>query len=249
MWAGLVYTQNEILVEGYNGYMGLGHYFYLWGVLLIVPIWLYIFISRRRSRQEMVYMGLLFGLAAAVIARVYALSDYWNPPYLFGSAFNVEDFLYGFFYGGIATELYEAIISREDSDRKSAKHYWLLALLFLVTLLSFIVLVDIFHFNSILAHIVPPIVAGVCTAMLRQDLIGKAVLSGFALVIFTTAWYSVLLWIFPHAIEQSWRLENLSGVLLLDIPLEEYIFAFSLGFGGSFFYEAVTGRRLRKLVR
>lgn len=228
--------------------MKLGQFFYFWGVLLIVPVWVAMFALRPRSRREMLYMGTLFGVAAVVIAQIYALADYWNPPYIFGPVFNIEDFLYGFFYGGIAAELLEAVTGREDSDQKMKKRSWLVVLMFFVTLVSFVLLVDQLRLNSIFAHIISPIVAGTCIVLTRRDLAGAALQSGLILVVFTSVWYLVILSMYPHAIEQSWMLENLSGILLIGIPIEEYIFAFSLGFGGSVFYEAVTGKRLRKVV-
>lgn len=53
--------------------------------------------------------------------------------------------------------------------------------------------------------------------------------------------FKLLLIIEPTAIQEIWMIENLSGVLIGGIPIEEYIFAAALGFGTPFFYEIVTG--------
>ena len=66
-------------------------------------------------------------------------------------------------------------------------------------------------------------------------------LSGIFLLIITFIWQSIVLLIYPNAIIDIWVLENLSGIFVNGIPIEELIFAFSLGFGASCFYELIMG--------
>lgn len=68
------------------------------------------------------------------------------------------------------------------------------------------------------------------------------ILSALVSVVITFFIIKILILIDPFVIEKIWMLENLSGIIIWGIPLEEYAFAASLGFGASFFYEILTGK-------
>lgn len=50
--------------------------FYFWGPLLLLPIFLYAFIKLKRQRKEMIFSGIIFGIAAILIDELYAKLDY-----------------------------------------------------------------------------------------------------------------------------------------------------------------------------
>jgi len=56
-------------------------------------------------------MSLLFGLLCP-ISELWYLQDYLTPQIFFGFAVGAEDFLFGFFSGGIASVLYEEILGK-----------------------------------------------------------------------------------------------------------------------------------------
>ncbi len=189
-------------------------------------------------------MGTLFGLAGMLTAHFYALQDYWRPTYLLGSFLNIEDFFYGFFFGGIACELAEDLLKYKDVRSKKPKHR--LALLLaggVISLLSLYFLTDVLKLNSIIAYIVPPMLIGFIVLTLRRDLSKIILLSGFLTAGLAILWFSAIQLLWGDVFSLYWRLGNLSGHYFLNIPLEEIIFAFALGFGGSCFYETVVGYR------
>jgi hypothetical protein len=47
----------------------------------------------------------------------------------------------------------------------------------------------------------------------------------------------------PDYIDEVWNMERLSGIVVLRIPLEEYLFAFSFGMYWAGVYEHVTWQR------
>ncbi len=51
---------------------------------------------------------------------------------------------------------------------------------------------------------------------------------------------------YPDIFINHWMLENLSGIFIIGIPLEEFLFAFSVGFTGSNVYEFFFGYTLVK---
>ena len=187
-------------------------------------------------------MGTLFGLGGMLTANFYALKDYWHPTYLIGNLINIEDFLYGFLFGGIACELAEDLLGYKDIRLRKPRHR--LTLLLgggIITLLSLYLLVDVLKLNSIIAYIVPPVVIGLVVLAIRKDLSKIALLSGFLTAGLAILWFVGIQLFWGDVFSKYWLLDNLSGYYLFRIPVEEIIFAFALGFGGSCFYETVVG--------
>ena len=220
---------------------------YLWGSLLLLPLWLYGFLKNKDSRKEMIVCGILFGIAAIIIGYFYAIKDYWNPPYIFDNFLHIEDFIYGFLFGGIAAEIFEIILSMKSIKKKEKPRKDLIIIFSFISIFCFIFFVNILNYNSIIAHIVPPLLVGLFCVIYRKDFILPTVLSGIFLLVITFIWQSIILLIYPSCILSIWMLENLSGILISGIPIEELIFAFSLGFGASCFYELIMGYEYVKL--
>lgn len=224
---------------------------YLWGVLLITPIWLIIFVKGGHdSRRDMIFSGLFYGALAVLIAKTYALADYWHPPYLL-PPFNIEDFLYGFFYGGIASELFERFVGYTYTTvrTKTTRLFLIACSATIIIFVLFFLIVDILRLNSIVAHILPLVGVFLLYIFVRRDLLIPALLSGVVFTLFTLAWIKLILVVRPTAISEFWKLENLSGVIILGIPIEEYLFAFALGVAASGFYELITGGVLKRRRR
>ncbi|MEA2020533.1 MAG: lycopene cyclase domain-containing protein [Patescibacteria group bacterium] len=220
-------------------------YFYLVGILLALPFWVFLFI-RKEHRKEILIMGLIFGVAAVVIEHAYAKWDYWHPVYIFPKV-PFEDFLYGVVYGGISSELYEIFWKVKDSEfprHETYKEFFLLGILLVAG--TFWLLVDTLALNSITAHIVPPIIVGIIVGSLRKELVKFQLFNGVVIALLTFGVFKLLFLIYPGMIEKYWMLENLSGVFVLQVPVEELLFAFAVGFGASCFYELAFGYALVK---
>lgn len=220
--------------------------FYLWSVLIIFPLWLFIFMKKPRSRKEMLIVGIVFGIAGILIGKFYALQDYWHPSYILSQKLNIEDFFYGFLFGGIASEIYEFLFKYEDSDRRLHKKTGLIITFTLVTAVTFLLLVDKLNINSIWAHIIPPFIVGMWVVLVRRDLAKPAFINGLLVLLLVIGWFNVIKIILPNSFDMFWNSDVLLGIYLLGIPVEELLFAFSLGFGASFFYETIMGRTMRK---
>lgn len=215
--------------------------FYLWGALLLLPLWLYGFIRNKDSRKEILICGTLFGFAAIAIGYCYADIDYWNPPYIFNNIFHFEDFLYGLMFGGLSAEIFEITLGYKSVQTKRKKMWILIPIFYIITFLCFYILVDVLGINSIWAHILPPFIVGLFSMILRKDFIIPTIVSGIIMMIITFLWQKLIIFIYPTAITDYWRLENMSGYMISGVPLEELLFAFALGFGASSFYELILG--------
>lgn len=217
-------------------------YTYLFGAIIFFIPWCIVFLKKRINRKEMLIYGVIFGIAAVLIGVRYALHDYWYPLYLF-PAFHFEDFLYGFFFGGLCTQIYFFFF--ETKERATKNHHPVFGIFALIlSILSFVLITDILKLNSIIAHIIPPLLIGIYIAYKNPKTVTIQVAAGLFATIITFIVFRLALIINPYVVSEIWYLNNLTGVLLLGIPLEEYLFAFSLGFGISLFHEFISGKQI-----
>ena len=217
-------------------------YTYLVGVLVLGLIWCLIFFKKRVNRNEMLLAGVMFGAAAVLLDIQYALYDYWHPAFLVESI-PVEDFFYGFFLGGICVQIYFLFFNVKEKLVNKPHPFFVIASLF-ISILSFILLTGILKLNSIVAHIVPPFAIGSYISFKDHRDVKVQIWSGFFAIMVSFIAFQIMLLFNPSFVRNIWYLNNLTGILFLGIPLEEYLFAFSLGFGVSHFYEYVTGKDL-----
>lgn len=219
-------------------------YFYLLGVLLCVPLWLAMFL-RSNHRRDMVLFGVIFGLGAVVLGFFYARFDYWHPSYIISGIY-LEDFLYGFVFGGISTEIAEFLMGKANPKKPTYPAREQFVLIFcIVTMVCFMVLVEVLNLNSIWAHIMSPLLVGVIISLMRHDLFKVSVVSGLMIMILAFLMLSALRIIFTTPVfYEHWQMDNLLGIFVLGIPLEELLFAFALGFGAANVYEFISGYSL-----
>lgn len=217
-------------------------YLYFTGTVIFFLIWLMVFLKNGINKKEMLGIGMLFGIAAVLINNQYALHDYWHPLFLIRQI-PLEDFLYGFFFGGISTQAYFFFF--KTKERITANHHPVfVVVVVLASILCFVILTGLLKINSIVAHIIPPLIVGLYIGIKNPNYLKVQIINGFLTMIATLIMFKILLIINPRAIIDNWYLNNLTGVLIVGIPLEEYVFAFVLGFGASVFYEYVTGREI-----
>ncbi len=111
-------------------------YAYLSGVLLVLlPLWLFLFFHRKDLRYEILKVSLVIGIGGPLSELLY-MRDYWRPETFIGWPIGIEDFLFGFFIGGIACSIYEELFGKHYSKRLNRKHHWRL---FIIPVLLFIV--------------------------------------------------------------------------------------------------------------
>ncbi len=217
-------------------------YTYFVGVIILFFVWSIVFLKKGINRREMILGGLVFGVAAVLIGMKYATHDYWSPQYLFPSI-HIEDFLYGFLFGGVCTQIYFFFF--KVRERTTQKHHpFFVIMAFIIFIFSFIFLTGIMKLNSIVAHIIPPLLIGLYIIYKNHRYVKIQIWSGFFAAIITFVTFKILIFINPIFVINTWYLHNLTGIIISGIPLEEYLFAFSAGFGTSLFYEFVTGKEL-----
>lgn len=69
------------------------------------------------------------------------------------------------------------------------------------------------------------------------------------MVLVTVPFYYFGMIFSPGYIEKTWMLQNLSGILVTGIPIEDIIFYFLLGLTAAPLYEFWQNERLRKMSK
>jgi hypothetical protein len=217
------------------------NYTYLGGAMLYAIPFLILFLYKKDCRKGMLYVGTLAGLAAFLYSHI-SVSDYWNPNFIF-EWFPLEDFLYGFFFGGFVSECADIFIKHKFKKNKNRKRYLLLFTLF-IPLIIFVGM-NILGFNSIIILLFFTVIISIASVFFNHRIIYLQLLSGFIGLVLTFVIFQILLYFNPEFTVTSWNLENISGIFYFGIPLEEYLFAFMGGFCITHLYEMVVGKDVK----
>lgn len=216
---------------------------YLIGSLFLAVIWLGLFIALPKSRKKMIWVSFLtlpLGLTEPVF-----VPRYWVPPTLYNLAntyrIDLESFIFSFAIGGVASVIYEAISRQKKKMSKPERHlkmHRFHRLAVLSPLPVFVFLYWLTDINPIYSTLVALATGVVATKFCRPDL--KSVMVRAA-IIFTVI-YFLIFWVTfviltPGYVAHVWKLTSLSGILILGVPLEELLFAATLGGMWSSLYE------------
>ncbi|OGE78314.1 MAG: hypothetical protein A2751_04150 [Candidatus Doudnabacteria bacterium RIFCSPHIGHO2_01_FULL_46_14] len=194
----------------------------------------------------MLIISTIIGIAGPLVEFWYLL-DYWRPETFTGWRIGLEDFLFGFFFGGISGLIYEELFGKHHSKRHNRKHHWLW---FIVPILGSAILlmnlmVSAFGINSIYAAILIFVVTSLIILYFRHDLLIVSLASGILVGVIMLLGYLVFLSLFPEAIHRWWILNNISGILIYGIPAEELMWAFGWGMVAGPMYEFFTGLKFK----
>ena len=127
------------------------------------------------------------------------------------------------------------------------KHrFHLLALISPVIILIPLILFT--RINPIYSSIIAMFIGGIAAMLCRSDLKKKILVGG--LIFFMLYFISFILFnlIYPGFVLKVWNLSALSGILIIGVPLEEIIFAFTFGMLWSSVYEHFKWYKLKKEV-
>ncbi|MBS3092660.1 hypothetical protein J4466_04540 [Candidatus Pacearchaeota archaeon] len=214
----------------------------------LLLIWIVIFIFRKKVRKEMFYVSLFtmpFGLTEPLF-----VPEYWNPPSLFNLAattgFDIESLIFSFAIGGIGSVIYDAIFKARHKKMPKAeikRHRFHLLALF-SPIIIFLILYSLTELNPIYSASIVMFVGGVAAVFCRPDLLKKTFIGGLLFLALYFLFFLSFNLIYPYAIESFWNLKAISGILLLGVPLEELIFAFTFGMMWSGVYEHVMHYKL-----
>lgn len=227
---------------------------YVWFIwsLIILALWVVIYVSKKGVRKEMLKMSLItmpFGLTEPLF-----VPEYWFPPSLFNLAentgFDIESLIFSFSIGGIGAVLYNLIFKRgyvkmPHTERSHIRHslhvYILFVPVFVFAGLSFFT-----DLNHIYCGILAMFIGGLATLYCRPDLKGKIWVGGMLFTALYFVYFGSILPFYPDYVELYWNWGNLTHLLVLGIPIEELLFAFTFGMYWSGLQEHLYWRKLMK---
>lgn len=214
------------------------------------PIWLILYIQRKDLRKEMFFMGIFVSLGAFFLEVFIWTKDWWNPKTITGTTAGIEDILLGFLVGGIIVSIYEEIFKDKLVKIREKKTAHLKHFLIVVLLSTFVGSFAFFYINmhsfysSLFAMLIPTLVI----YFYRKDLIPLSLASGVMTVLISIPIYLLWFIVDPTAIN-FWVHKNISGTLIIGIPVEDLIWFFAAGMFISPLYEFWKGEKLTKMRR
>ncbi len=229
---------------------------YVWFIwsLIILSLWAVIYLLKKDTRKVMLQMSWItmpFGLTEPLF-----VPEYWVPPSLFDLAentgFDIESLVFSFAIGGIGTVLYNLIFRRAFVEmpysERSHKRHGLHVYILFVPILVFAVLSLFTSLNHIYCGVIAMFLGGFATLYCRPDLKSKIWVGGILFTLLYFIYFGSILQFYPDYVELYWNLETLTHVLVLGIPLEELLFAFTFGMYWSGLYEHLYWRKLMKPI-
>lgn len=228
---------------------------YIWLIwsLILLAVWLVIYfvLDTRDKKREMLVVS--FWTSLLGLTEPLFVPEYWSPPSLFDLAlrtgFDFESLIFSFAIGGIVVVLYERIFrtthvlisAHTQHLPRHRYHIWAL----LAAPIIFAALILTTSLNPIYSAAIAMVLGGFATWYCRPDLKKKMIISGFLFLGLYFLYFLTLLVMYPGYVEKVWNLSAISGILIVGIPLEELMFAFSFGFLWSSIYEHFTWRKLK----
>ncbi|MEQ9442790.1 MAG: lycopene cyclase domain-containing protein [Cyclobacteriaceae bacterium] len=227
---------------------------YVWLIwsLIILALWGMIFLFKRDDRKVMGRMSLItmpFGLTEPLF-----VPEYWYPPSLFDLAqktgFDIESLIFAFAIGGIGAVLYQLVFKRvtvemNHSDRGDQRHRMHRFILF-VPPIVFLLLAYFTDLNHIYCGIIAMFSGAIATLYCRPDLKGKIWMGGLLFTLLYFVYFGSILLFFPNYVNLYWNLDELTHILILGVPLEELLFAFTFGMYWSSLFEHLYWKKIAK---
>ena len=229
---------------------------YVWFIwsLILLALWGLVYLLKKDARKEMLKMSWItmpFGLTEPLF-----VPEYWHPPSLFDLAiqtgFDIESLIFSFAIGGIGTVLYNLIFKRRyvkipHSERSHKRHSLHVYILF-VPVLVFAGFSLFTELNHIYCGILAMFIGGLATLYCRPDLKRKIWVGGILFTVLYFVYFGSILPFYPDYVALYWNLENLTHILILGIPIEELLFAFTFGMYWSGLYEHLYWQKLMKPI-
>jgi hypothetical protein len=218
------------------------HYVWLvWASSFLIP-WLILFLLLPSFRSLIWKVSLC--TAAFGVSEPLFVPDYWNPPSLFNLAqrtgFDIESFIFSFAIGGIGATAYSAFTRNglrpfsKEHISDSAHRFHRIAIF---SPFAVFIAAKFLPWNPIYAAVAAMTFGAVATLFCRPDLLKKSLLGAIIFVALYSVFLIGLEGISPGYASKYWNWKALSGIRILQFPMEEFLFAISFGMYWSSVYE------------
>jgi len=235
-------------------------YEYLVGDSIMGVVWVILFFVKKDLRKPMIWSGVIYFFAITIwyigVMGILALQDmelsrtltpgYWEPRTLFNigmhtKGYAIEDILFMFFVGGIATNLYELVFKKRILFSKTSTYHIRAIVIGIIASFIFAWAVPV---NLMYSLIVFGFAGAIIILLERKDLIPHSLYGGFLFGAIYFLGFLLFNVLFPYFIDQVYHLENISGILLLGVPIEEILYAIGYGMLWAPLYEYEHGEKV-----
>ena len=224
-------------------------YAYLFGSLLTLLLWLILYFQRKDLRREM--LTLSFATVLLAPTNILYYGKYWEPEFAVNIYnFGIESIIVCFAYGGICGVIYEYFFRKTPMKLKGvnlqiSKVHLVISLIVGVQI---ILALEIFTTLSVmLTTALGMFGVGMLFIFFRRDLLVPSIASALIAVVVCVLVYWTILILFPEFFNRFMILDNTLGVMILGIPIEEYIWHLALGFALGVMYEVAYGKYDKKI--
>lgn len=218
------------------------HYAFIFFDALIGCVWLALYLSKKSVRKEMLHVS-LWTAPLGPLSELFYIHDYWRPEYLGGLSFGIEDLLFAFFIGGIGAVICEALMGPRWRVGHTRRRRNTLVPLVLVGIAWMYAGVFWLGLNSIYVSSLGLLAVGTVLIHRCKSYLRDAVMSGVLTALIMFAAYQILFLVYPNIIARWWFLDSISGMLVIGVPIEELLWAFSWGFFVNPLYEFIVRKR------
>jgi len=171
-----------------------------------------------------------FVMGMPFIQNMY-IADWWQPNFIFDFPIKIEDLLFGFGTVGVISSLYSILKSKNRTPSKtsfSAKYKVIAVFCGFTTLFACFYILNL---HSLWASVIGISVGIIFVVLKKPGFLKYAILNGILISVFFLPIYLLAIYINPQFISNEWFLNQLSGITLLTIPIEEFIWYFFTGLG------------------
>lgn len=193
---------------------------YLLGSLFLLSIWFLIFIWQKKLRKEMLIASLI--VTPAALSEVFFVPGYWLPDTIGNPKLSIEDFIFSFAVGGIIAVIYEVFMKGKVKHQRLCNCYngeVFHGLILGVGVIAIFLTYAIFKINFMYAVYVGIVVDVLLIVVTRPDLLKKVLYSSLLFGLLYFFFFLMLSSLAPDFIKH-WNLSNLSGIIILSVPLE-----------------------------
>ena len=208
-------------------------YVYLIGTGIYALLWVILFFIRKDLRRKMFFAS-LFAAPLGISERLF-IPNYWIPQfqaiYLFKDLF-LESFLFCFFLGGVVSVIYQVLFGEKLFEIKDINP--LLTLIAPILFLTYFL--RIFKVN-LMYYVFSSMFIGSFFVLFRmREKSKKIIYSAIINTLLYSIFYFILWYSFPE-LPASYQFQNLSGLLIGGIPIEEFLWIFSFALYWTPIYE------------
>jgi hypothetical protein len=227
---------------------------FLYVSLALFVVWAALLFVSKRTRHEQIVMSII-GLILAPGALMVSSIDYRAVGTVAQGAIGIEDLLFAFSLFGVASVVYQVVLGKHTKRLRGPRliishppSHWLAHLIIALGIWACVSLslTIVLALSTVQAVIVGGLLVGTYVIADRKDLMFDALLSGlFVSILVFASEQLFFVRLYPEAAAAFWQSQNLSGMMLSGIPVEELLWAGVVGFAIGPLYEYMREMRVR----